>query len=230
MNEGPPIRAALSLCGKPPLASPPLPRNTGRVGITSQQLARIQERLEGRAARRRAVRPETPVAAAHRILLGIDPSLRGTGYGVVRQAGSEPAAVAHGTILCPAAWAQSRCLARIAEVVREIIARHRPTVCVVEGLFHAQNIKTALIMGQARGAALAMAAQAGLPIYELAPRRVKQAVVGHGAAGKDAVARMIQRQLRLTEVPASDAADALAVALAFIQSQGRHQLTRLKEI
>ncbi|HAV63787.1 MAG TPA: crossover junction endodeoxyribonuclease RuvC [Verrucomicrobiales bacterium] len=170
------------------------------------------------------------MAAAHRILLGIDPSLRGTGYGVVRLAGSEPAAVAHGTILCPAAWAQSRCLARIAEVVREIIARHRPTVCVVEGLFHAQNIKTALIMGQARGAALAMAAQAGLPIYELAPRRVKQAVVGHGAAGKDAVARMIQRQLRLTEVPASDAADALAVALAFIQSQGRHQLTRLKEI
>lgn len=138
--------------------------------------------------------------------------------------------MAHGTISCPPAWTQSRCLGHIAEVIRDVIARHAPTVCVVEGLFHAQNIKTALVMGQARGAALAMAAQAGLPIHELAPRRVKLAIVGYGAAGKDAVARMIQRRLNLDELPAPDAADALAVALAFVQSQGRHQLGRLKEI
>ena len=77
-------------------------------------------------------------------------------------------------ISTPAAWARSRCLAKIHEVLRDVIAQHQPTVCVVEGLFFAQNLQTALTMGEARGAALVAAAEAGLEIYEIATRKVKR--------------------------------------------------------
>jgi crossover junction endodeoxyribonuclease RuvC len=85
-------------------------------------------------------------------------------------------------------------------------------------------------MGEARGAALAAIAEAGLEIYELAPRKVKQAIVGYGAAQKVAVAKMVQRMLRLAELPAPDAADALALALAYAQGQGRYSLTVAKRV
>jgi crossover junction endodeoxyribonuclease RuvC len=104
--------------------------------------------------------------------------------------------------------------------LREVIRRHRPTVCVCEGLFFAQNIKTALIMGEARGAALSVVAEEGLEIFEMAPRKMKQAIVGYGAAQKDAVAKMVQRMLNLAELPPPDAADALGLALAHGQSRG----------
>ncbi len=153
------------------------------------------------------------------IVLGVDPSLRGAGYGVVRLTRAHPAVLAQGTILCPAAWPRTRCLARIATTLREVIAQCRPTVAAVEGLFYAQNAKTALIMGEARGAALAVIAEAGLEIFEIAPRRAKLALVGHGGAQKLAVAKMVQRMLNLEDVPAHDAADALALALAWAQGQ-----------
>ena len=92
----------------------------------------------------------------------------------------------------------------------------------MEGLFFAQNLKTALIMGEARGAALATVAEAGLDIYEMAPRKMKQAIVGYGAAGKEAVARMVQRMLALPEPPEADAADALALALAHASEHRPH--------
>jgi crossover junction endodeoxyribonuclease RuvC len=101
---------------------------------------------------------------------------------------------------------------------------------VVEGLFYAQNLQTALIMGEARGAALSAIAEAGLEIYELAPRKVKQAIVGYGAAQKLAVAKMVQRMLRLPEPPAPDAADALALALTHAQEQGRYSFQAAKRI
>ena len=85
-------------------------------------------------------------------------------------------------------------------------------------------------MGEARGAALAVLAEAGLDIFEIAPRKVKQAIVGYGAAQKLAVAKMVQRMLSLPELPASDAADALALALAHSQTQGCHSLTPPKKI
>jgi crossover junction endodeoxyribonuclease RuvC len=107
---------------------------------------------------------------------------------------------------------------------------HGPTMCVIEGLFYAQNLQTALIMGEARGAALAAIAEAGLEIYELAPRKVKQAIVGYGAAQKSAVAKMVQRLLNLSEPPAPDAADALALALTHAQEQSRYNLTPTKKI
>ena len=148
-------------------------------------------------------------------MLGIDPSLRGTGLGIVDFGTAGPSALHHETIRCPPVWTRSRCLGRIATVVRDLIARHQPRVCVVEGLFFAQNLKTAITMGEARGAALSAVGAAEIPVYEVAPRQVKLAIVGYGGAQKIAVAKMVQRLLGLAEVPDADAADALALALAF---------------
>jgi crossover junction endodeoxyribonuclease RuvC len=114
--------------------------------------------------------------------------------------------------------------------LRDVVRQYQPSVCVVEGLFYAQNLQTALIMGEARGAALATIAEAGLEIFELAPRKVKQAIVGYGAAQKLAVAKMVQRMLHLPEPPAPDAADALALALAHAQAHGRYSLQAAKRI
>jgi crossover junction endodeoxyribonuclease RuvC len=97
-------------------------------------------------------------------------------------------------------------------------------------LFFAQNLQTALIMGEARGAALAVLGEAGLEIYEISPRKIKQAIVGYGAAQKFAVAKMVQRLLQLPAPPAPDAADALAVALAHLQDSGRYSIGGLKKI
>ncbi len=187
------------------------------VGITPRQFEQLQNR-----ARRTAASASAPDATAparrHSVVLGVDPSLRGTGYGVLAVGKPHPRALDCGTIHCPASWARSRCLVRIVEVLRDVIRRHEPTVCAIEGLFYAQNFQTALIMGEARGASLVAAAEAGLDIFELAPRKMKQAIVGYGAAQKHAVAKMVQRMLQLAEVPAPDAADALALALAYVQS------------
>ena len=202
------------------------------MGITPQQYRQMQDRL---GTPRRAALPvferTTPASAnAHQVLLGVDPSLRGTGYGVIRLAKPYPQTLAQGVIACPNGWEHSRCLVKIAEALRDVLRQHRPTVCVVEGLFYAQNLQTALTMGEARGAALATIAEAGLEIYELAPRKVKQAIVGYGAAQKLAVAKMVQRMLRLAEPPAPDAADALALALAHAQAQGRYLFQSAKRV
>ena len=169
-------------------------------------------------------------ARAHRVVLGIDPSLRGTGYGVIRTGKPHPQALAHGAIACPAAWEHSRCLVKIAGTLREVIRQHGPTVCVVEGLFFAQNLQTALTMGEARGASLVAAGEAGLEIFEIAPRKVKLAIVGYGAAQKLAVAKMVQRMLRMPELPGADAADALALALAHTQETSRLSLSAPKRV
>lgn len=203
------------------------------VGIKPDQFSRMVERMQ-----RPRKSPEpllSPTAAASRareglVVLGIDPSLRGTGYGILRNTRGGPAALAHGTIVCGAAWPISRCLGHIAQTLRQVVADLRPSVCVVEGLFYAQNLRTAIVMGQARGASLAVVAEAGLEVYELAPRKVKQAIVGYGAAQKEAVARMVQRLLRLPELPAPDAADALALALAYLQETGRYLIAGPKKI
>ena len=202
------------------------------MSVTSRQFEQLQARLSGA---RRAAQPVfesslRPAAAGTQIIIGIDPSLRGTGYGVIKMARPHPLALAHGTIACPPAWEHSRCLLKIMQTLREIAAQYRPAVCAIEGLFYAQNLQTALTLGEARGAALTAMAEAGLDIFEIAPRKVKQAIVGYGAAQKVAVAKMVQRMLRLAELPAPDAADALALALAYAQGQGRYSLTVSKRV
>jgi len=204
-----------------------------RVGITLQQFHQMSARVSGRKPRAASpviVPPPARNPSTHTVILGVDPSLRGTGYGVIELAKPHPRTLTHGTIICPAAWPHSRCLASISQTIREVLRKYAPTVCAVEGLFFAQNLQTAILMGEARGAALAAIAEAGLEIYEIAPRKVKQAIVGYGAAQKLAVAKMVQRLLQLAELPTADAADALALALAHAQSQGRHSLTAAKRI
>ncbi len=169
-------------------------------------------------------------ARAHEVVLGIDPSLRGTGYGILQNERPHPRLLAQGTIHSPAGWPRSRCLVNIAQVLRDAIKQHQPTVCAVEGLFYAQNLQTALIMGEARGVCLLAAAEAGLDICEIAPRKVKQAIVGYGAAQKLAVAKMVQRMLRLAETPAADAGDALAIALSFLHEGRGLSATALKKL
>lgn len=202
------------------------------MGITPQQFKQIEARLSRKP---RAVKADldSPLRASritNQIILGVDPSLRGTGFGVIRIGKPHPQTLAQGTISCPATWERSRCLAKISQTLRDILRQHQPTVCVVEGIFFVQNLQTAIIMGEARGAALAVIAEAGLDIYELATRKVKQAIVGYGAAQKIAVAKMVQRLLHLTELPAPDAADALALALAHAQENGRYGLNAPKKI
>jgi len=203
------------------------------VGISIQQFRQLKDRLN-RSTRATAPLPVLPATNQrgnlHEIVLGVDPSLRGTGFGVIRRAKPHPQTLAHGTISCPASWEHSRCLLKIAEGLRDIIRQHRPTVCVIEGLFYAQNLQTALTMGEARGAALTIIAEGGLEIFEIAPRKVKQAIVGYGAAQKIAVAKMVQRMLHLSELPAPDAADALALALTHAQENGRYSLNSPKRI
>lgn len=202
------------------------------MGITPQQFKQLEARL-GRKPRVNAPVLEPvrrSVASSGKIILGVDPSLRGTGYGVIRLGGVHPQTLAQGTISCPATWERSRCLAKISETLRDVVRQHAPTVCVVEGIFYAQNLKTAIIMGEARGAALAAVAENGLEIFEIATRKVKQAMVGYGAAQKIAVAKMVQRMLQLAELPAPDAADALALALAHAQETGRFALNAPKRI
>ena len=197
------------------------------MGVTPRQFEAMRQRVagEGRPAQAAGANPAPfAEAAAARRILGVDPSLRGTGLGVIDTGDGAPRAMDFQVVNCPAGWSRSRCLARIAEVTREMIRQQAPEVCAVEGLFYAQNLQTALIMGEARGACLATVAGAGLEIYELAPRRVKQAIVGYGAAGKPAVGRMVQRLLALEAAPPADAADALALALVFAQEQKRFAL------
>jgi crossover junction endodeoxyribonuclease RuvC len=204
---------------------------SSRVGISLRQFEQMKERVGGKSPRE-ILPAASPLAqrASNEIILGVDPSLRGTGFGIIQLAKPFPETLAHGTISCPKNWERSRCLAKISQTLREEIGKHHPTICVIEGLFFAQNLQTALIMGEARGAAMAAIAEAGLDIFEIAPRKVKQAIVGYGAAQKSAVAKMVQRLLNLPKPPAPDAADALALALTHARENSRYNLTPLKKI
>lgn len=163
-------------------------------------------------------------------VLGVDTSLRSTGIGVIESAGSAVKAVQYGTIKNPPKRLHSECLHHLYAGVSEVIGAERPDVVAVEGIFHFKNSKTAVTLGQARGVVLAACAAAGLKVFEYSPRRVKQAVVGTGAAAKEQVAKMVVRILGLKEVPQEDAADALAIAICHLHSRTRYQLIAPKEI
>lgn len=154
-------------------------------------------------------------------VLSIDPALRNTGYAVLEQIlekGRKPVyrAITYGVISNRRGLRQSSCLVSIREQLNDVIREHAPEVCAVEGVIFVQSFKTAITMGAARGAALISAAEHGLEIFEYAPRRVKQAVVGNGGADKQQVAFMIRALLQLRETPPADAADALAIAMAHL--------------
>lgn len=151
-------------------------------------------------------------------VLGVDTALRVSGVGVIEASGSRNHVKMAGIIRNPAGRLHSACMLHILDSVAELVEEFRPDAVAVEGVFHFRNSRTALILGQARGCVLAAAAKFGVPVYEYSPRRIKQAVVGTGSAGKEQVAHMIMSILGLKELPQSDAADALAVALCHIHS------------
>jgi crossover junction endodeoxyribonuclease RuvC len=149
-------------------------------------------------------------------LLALDPALRNSGYAILEKEGSKVRAVHYGVIRNKAQLSMPGCLVEIHRQIEELIRLHAPEECAVEGLIYVQNTRTAITLGAARGSALLAAAQHGLPIYEY-PRRVKQAVVGRGAAQKAQIAFMVRTLLGLIETPDADAADALAIGLTHFQ-------------
>ena len=149
-----------------------------------------------------------------RRILGIDPGLRVTGFGVVAVTGGKLAYVTCGCIRSDAREALPARLKMILADLAEVIARERPTEVAVEKVFVNVNPQSTLLLGQARGAAISAAVQAGLPVAEYTALQVKQAVVGHGKAAKEQVQEMVKRLLSLSGAPSTDAADALACAIA----------------
>lgn len=153
-------------------------------------------------------------------ILGIDPGLRITGFGVIEQAGGRLAYVTSGCIRTPEAALPQR-LKAIFDHLTEIILTHRPQAVTVEQVFVNVNPKSTLLLGQARGAAICAAVAQGLPVAEYTALQVKQAVVGNGHAEKEQVQEMVRRLLALPGAPAPDAADALACAICHAHgSQG----------
>ncbi len=148
------------------------------------------------------------------IILGIDTSLRSTGYGVISVEGSRMRALDYGTIKNAPKVPLSECLKHINKRVAELIEEFHPDVMSVESVIYAKNANTMLILGEARGAVITAAANADLDIYEYEPRRVKMAVCGNGLAEKEQIQRMMKTLLALDELPQNDAADALAIAVA----------------
>ena len=130
-----------------------------------------------------------------------------------------PRACGYGTIKNKGDLLPSSCLVRIRDRIAELIHEHEPDCCAVEGVIFVQSYKTAITLGAARGAAILAAAERGLPVYEYAPRLVKMSVVGRGGADKTQVAFMVRALLGLTETPAPDAADALAIGLTHLRAQ-----------
>ena len=163
-------------------------------------------------------------------ILGVDTSLRSTGVAVLEVSGQQMRALAYGRIHNKPTLLHSECLAAIHREVDKLIEEFSPDETAVEGAFFAKNAKTAMILGQARGAVLAVSALRNLPVYEYSPRSVKQAVVGVGSAQKGQVGAMVTRLLGLGEPPQEDAADALAIAICHAHQRGVPEALRSKPI
>lgn len=151
------------------------------------------------------------------VVLGIDPGLASTGYGVVARRDGRLLALDGGVIATRAELAPERRLAEIHAAVDALLDEHEPDAVALEELYFGQNVRTAFAVGQARGVVLLAAGQHRLPCAGYTPQQVKSAVCGSGRAQKDQVARMVQALLGLPEQPRPDhAADALAVAVCHV--------------
>lgn len=151
-------------------------------------------------------------------ILAVDPSLRGTGFAILEQHSGKIRCLEYSVIRNHASLSQEKCLIAIHSEIASAIQRHGPTELAIEKVIFVQSYATAILLGAARGASVLAAAQQGLTVHEYPPKRVKQAIVGRGAAGKDQVAFMVRALLGLTETPPSDAADAIAIGLTHLRS------------
>jgi crossover junction endodeoxyribonuclease RuvC len=158
------------------------------------------------------------------IILGIDPGLADTGWGLVSFVDGRLACRGYG---CVSSGADEPLPARLQRIHRQLaglVDEHGPAEAAIEKLFHGVNARSALATGQARGVALLATADAGIPVDEYSPAEIKQAVVGNGAADKAQVQFMVRAILRLDEIPRPDhAADALAVAICHANLRGRRR-------
>lgn len=154
----------------------------------------------------------------NRRILGIDPGSRLLGFGIIeKKKGAEPICLTGGCLRLQDKSMPVR-LGIVFSHIQELVVAYRPTELAIEQVFVHKNAQAALKLGQARGAAIAAGTSVNLPVYEYAPRQIKQAVVGRGGAEKEQIQHMIQILLKLQSRPQADAADALAVALCHLNS------------
>ena len=152
-------------------------------------------------------------------ILGVDPGTQITGYGIINTSGASYNVVDYGCIKPPANVKLSDRYLIIFNGIDELIEKHSPEALVVETQFVNKNVQSAIKLGMARGIIILAAKRRGIPIFEYAPTRAKQAVVGNGRASKSQVQTMVQLLLRLSELPKpEDAADALALAICHAHS------------
>ncbi len=153
-------------------------------------------------------------------VLGIDPGTRVTGYGIVESSGRGLSHVCGGQIKPPQNGVLSRRLFVLSEEISNIIEEYRPTSVAVEGLYFARNVRSAMMLGHARGVVLMNAARFGIEVFEYSPSTVKQSITGYGNASKEQVQGMVRRLLMSEGIDRLDTSDALAVAICHI-----HHLT-----
>ncbi len=157
------------------------------------------------------------------IILGMDTALRTTGYGVIACEGKMMKAVDCGVIKTAPKAPHSECLARLGNGIEELIKAFEPKIGVIEGGFYGRNVKTAMVLGMARGVVVSALARHQIPVFEYAPRRAKQAVVGYGNATKEQVAQVISMMLKLNvgDIP-TDSTDAMAIAMCHALTISSH--------
>lgn len=155
-------------------------------------------------------------------VFGIDPGSVRTGYGCIESDGRRHALVACGAIRSTARASLPERLGRIHDELSRLITEHHPDCVVIENLFHARNVKSALVLGHARGVAVLAAVRARVPVLEYTPAEIKASVAGYGRADKGQMGHMVKILLGLAAAPRPhDAADALAVAMCHVHASGR---------
>lgn len=149
-----------------------------------------------------------------RIILGIDPGLADVGFGVIRQNGNEIELLEYAGVRTRSDLAPETRLKKISDKLSEIIKKQKPDVAAIEQIFFCKNIKTALLIGQARGALMLTLGNARIPVLEYTPLQVKQALTSYGRASKNQIQQMVKLILKMPEAPKpDDVADALAIAI-----------------
>lgn len=158
------------------------------------------------------------------IILGVDPGIRITGFGIVETRQGNPQYLTHGEIKNGRGQPLSTCLKKIYDSLMDVVDRWTPHVVVVENIFYGKNVKSLITQGHARGTVLLVAPINNIPVCEYTPLEVKQAVVGYGRAEKYQVQQMVKTILNLSETAPPDASDALAVAICHAHSRKMEML------
>lgn len=161
-------------------------------------------------------------------VLGIDPGLLNTGYGVVEDNGNGIKLITAGCITNKSKDKIDKRFSKIYNGLKNIIREANPEVVALENVIFCNNTKIAIKLGEARGVAILTAVESGIPIAEYAPKKIKQAVVGRGNASKQQVQGMVKQLLGLKELPSPDVADALAVAICHLNQEKQRQAVALR--